>query len=61
MAEQIRIMSAEMDDVDCLIVTFTDWTTAGYVVEELLDMRSIRESVKQFGKQNPLQDWATHH
>ena len=55
MAEQIRILSAEKDDVDGLIVTFSDGTTAGYVVEELLDLRPIREPVEESGHQNPLQ------
>jgi hypothetical protein len=56
MAEQIRILSAEKDDVDGLIVTFSDGTAAGYVVEELLDLRPVRESVEEFGHQNPRQD-----
>jgi hypothetical protein len=55
MAERIYILSAEKDDVDGLIVTFSDGTTAGYVVEELLDMRPIREPVEESGHQNPLQ------
>ena len=40
------IQGVEKDGRDGLIVTFSDGTTAGYVVEELLTMRPIREPVK---------------
>ena len=42
MAEPIRILNVERDD-DGLIVTFSDGTTAGYVTEELLELRPFRE------------------
>ena len=43
MENQIQILSVEKDDSDGLIVTFSDSTTAGYVVEELLELRPHRE------------------
>ena len=39
MAEPIRILNVEREDEDGLIVTFSDGTTAGYVTEELLELR----------------------
>jgi hypothetical protein len=45
MASEIGILSIEQDGTDGLIVTFTDGTLAGYVVEELLSMRPYREHV----------------
>ncbi len=39
----IGIVKAEIDGEDGLIVTFSDGTTAGYVVEELLELRPCRE------------------
>ena len=46
MAEEIRILTTEPDGDDGLIVTFSDGTTAGYVVEELLALRPVRERSK---------------
>jgi hypothetical protein len=43
MAERIRILTIERDGEDGLIVTFSDETTAGYVAEELLQLRPSRE------------------
>jgi hypothetical protein len=43
MAEPIRILRVEREDEDGLIVTFSDGTTAGYVTEELLELRPFRE------------------
>ena len=43
MADPIRILSVEREDDDGLIVTFSDGTTAGYVTEELLELRPFRE------------------
>jgi hypothetical protein len=45
-AELIRILITEHDGDDGLIVTFSDGTTGAYVVEELLELRPIRERVK---------------
>jgi len=33
----------ELEDEDGLVVTFSDGTTAGYVIEELLELRPFRE------------------
>ena len=46
MAETIKILTAELDGEDGLIVTFSDGTTGAYVVEELLELRPIRERVR---------------
>jgi hypothetical protein len=43
MAELIRISKVEIEGEDGLIVTFSDGTTAGYVTEELLELRPFRE------------------
>jgi hypothetical protein len=47
MSGEIHILEVEQDGEDGLIVTFSDGTTCGYVVEELLDLRPIREAVKE--------------
>jgi hypothetical protein len=47
MAKETRILKVEKDGEDGLIVTFSDGTIAGYVVEELLLLRPIREAVKE--------------
>ncbi len=41
--QPIRMLNAEHDGDDGLIVTFSDGTTGAYVVEELLELRPIRE------------------
>jgi len=43
MREPIEILTVEKDDGDGLITTFSDGTTAGYVAEELLELRPKRE------------------
>jgi hypothetical protein len=43
MPEPILMLTVERDDDDGLIVTFSDGTTAGYVAEELLELRPHRE------------------
>lgn len=43
---QIRILTVERDSDDGLIVTFSDGTTAAYVVEELLELRPGREPIR---------------
>jgi hypothetical protein len=47
MAKEIRILKVEKDGEDGVIVTFSDGTLAGYVVDELLMLRPIREVVKE--------------
>jgi hypothetical protein len=39
----IQITSVEKDRDDGILVSFSDGTTAGYVVEELLELRPERE------------------
>ncbi len=46
----ISIIKAEMDGRDGIIVTFSDLTAAGYVVEELLELRPIRERIRTQAK-----------
>jgi hypothetical protein len=46
-AESIQILTLERDGEDGLIVTFSDGTTAGYVIEELLELRPCREPVNR--------------
>jgi hypothetical protein len=50
MPKQIKILTAERDGDDGLIVTFSDGTTAAYVVEELLELRPGREPVPRTSK-----------
>jgi hypothetical protein len=45
-----RILKIEMDSDDGIIVTFSDKTTAGYVVEELLELRPVRECYTNPGR-----------
>ncbi len=47
MNNDIKIRIVEKDGDDGLIVMFSDGTIAGYVAEELLLLRPIRESVKE--------------
>lgn len=47
MDEKIHIRKVEKDGDDGLIVTFSDGTVGGYVVEELLLMRPLRETVEE--------------
>jgi hypothetical protein len=46
MKEEIQILAVELDGHDGLVATFSDGTTCGYVVEELLELRPVRERVK---------------
>jgi hypothetical protein len=47
MLDSVRILTAEPDHDDGLIVTFSDGTTAGYVTEELVEMRPFREQTAE--------------
>ncbi|HTG17453.1 MAG TPA: hypothetical protein VK747_19545 [Blastocatellia bacterium] len=47
MAELIQVLTVEKDEDDGLIVTFSDGTTAGYVAEELLELRPHRELTRE--------------
>jgi hypothetical protein len=55
MSDETHILKVEKDSHDGLIVTFSDGTTAGYVVEELLLLRPLRELAHEPVKQNPPQ------
>ena len=46
MLEQIQIVNVVRDGDDGLIVTFSDETTAAYVIEELLELRPRREPIE---------------
>ena len=46
MKSEIQILAVELDGTDGLMVTFSDGTTGGYVVEELLGLRPVRERVR---------------
>ena len=46
MKDEIHLLAVELDSSDGLVVTFSDGTTGGYVVEELLELRPIRERVE---------------
>lgn len=41
--DEIRILAAERDNGDGVIVTFSDGTMDGYVAEELLALRPYRQ------------------
>jgi hypothetical protein len=47
MSENVKISGVEQDGADGLVVTFSDGTTAGYVVEELLELRPVREQARK--------------
>ncbi len=47
MEGEIHILKVEIDGEDGVIVTFSDGTIGGYVVEELLLLRPIREAVNE--------------
>jgi hypothetical protein len=46
MPAPILMLTVEKDDGDGLIVNFSDGTTAGYVAEELLQLRPHRELIE---------------
>jgi hypothetical protein len=47
MDNEIKILKVEKDGEDGVIVTFSDGTVGGYITEELLLLRPIRERVKE--------------
>ena len=53
--DETYILKVEKDSHDGLIVAFSDGTTAGFVVEELLLMRPQRELTHEPVKNNPPQ------
>jgi len=56
MTGEIEMLAVELDGKDGLVVTFSDGTTAGYVIEELLILRPVRERVKIKTDSNSPQD-----
>lgn len=56
MLEAIRILTVERDGDEGLIVAFSDGTSAGYVVEELLDLRPGREPAQADHLISPMVD-----
>jgi hypothetical protein len=47
MGTPIQLLTLERDDPDGMIATFSDGTTAAYLVEELLELRPKRERTKK--------------
>jgi hypothetical protein len=43
---KFKMLAVELDGKDGLVVTFSDGTTGGYVIEELLGLRPVRERIK---------------
>ena len=46
----IEIIDVQKDGVDGILVSFSDGTVAGYVVEELLELRPEREKIMDVPK-----------
>ena len=46
MNSEIQMQAVELDGKDGLVVTFSDGTTGGYVIEELLKLRPVRERME---------------
>jgi hypothetical protein len=42
----MQIVNVEQDGTDGILVTFSDGTIAGYVVEELIELRPVREKTR---------------
>ena len=53
MTGNTNILKVEKDGEDGLIVAFSDGTSAGYVAEELLLLRPLRELTHEPEAQNP--------
>jgi hypothetical protein len=50
--EKIKIIKVEQEGDDGVLVTYSDGTIAGYVVEELLALGSMRDKVSR-NRQRP--------
>jgi hypothetical protein len=57
MAIGIHVVGVEKGGDGGVVVTYSDGTVAGYVVEELLSLRPVRETIK---KESQDLDWVTH-
>ena len=53
MADSIRIVAVEQDEADGIIVRLSAGTAAGYVVEELLELRPHRLAAWAVSSTNP--------
>ncbi len=42
----MQIVNIEQDGEDGILVTFSDGTIAGYVTDELIELRPVREKVR---------------
>lgn len=60
MAREIHIVQVEKDGEDGLIATFSDGTTGAYVVEELLELRPIRENVARLKARTAAEQLTAH-
>ena len=47
MKNNVRFVAVQLDGEDGLVVTFSDRTTGAYVVEELIELRPYRETLKE--------------
>jgi hypothetical protein len=52
MNDEIHLLAVELDGQDEFIAKFSDGTTGGYVIEELLHLRPVRERMKTGKIQN---------
>ena len=54
-----KIIRVEQEGEDGVLVTFSDNTVAGYVIEELLELRPLRERTKKRALKSPAPQNAT--
>ena len=47
MKHEFHLLAVELDVHEGLVAPFSDGTTGGYVIEELLELRPVRERVKK--------------
>lgn len=47
MTDSVKILTVKRDDGDGLFVTFSDGSCAGYVAEEMLNLRPNREATSE--------------
>jgi hypothetical protein len=43
-AKELRVVEVQKDGTDGILVAFSDGTVAGYVLEELIELRPFRET-----------------
>jgi len=59
MVQQIQILDIEKDGEDGILVKFSDGTITGYVAEELLRLRPVRERAEEATARKPRQEVET--